>query len=54
MTELTPFFELLSKVFIVTGLIGAAEIIALLVVFILMASEPRIIDRKKRRSADEG
>jgi len=50
MMELTPFFEFLRKVFIVTGMIGAIEFIALIVIFILMAAEPRMKDRRKRLS----
>ena len=48
MTELTPFFESLRKLFIVTGIIGAIEVLALVVCLILMASEPRIRNRRKR------
>lgn len=48
MTELTPFFELLRDAFIVTGIIGAVEVLALFVVFILMASEQRIRDIRNR------
>lgn len=49
MMELTPFFEFLRKFFIVTGIIGAIEFLALVVFIILLASEPRIRARKKRR-----
>lgn len=51
MTELTPAFELLRKIFIVTGILGAIEVAALVVSFILMASESYIKDMKKRLSS---
>lgn len=54
MTEITPFFELLRKVFIVTGLLGAAEVLALFALFILMASESRIRDRRRDRKRGVG
>lgn len=50
MMELTPAFEWLRKMFIVTGIIGAVEIVVLVVVFILMANEQRIRDWIKGHS----
>lgn len=42
--------ETLRIVCIVLGLVGAVEFVGLVVILILMASEPRIRDRRKRRS----
>lgn len=50
MTELSPAFELLRKIFIVAGILGAIEVTALVIAFILMANEPRIRDWGKRLS----
>lgn len=54
MTELTPAFELLRKIFIVTGILGAIEVVALVVSFILMANEPRIRNMFRGFQANDG
>ena len=42
MTELTPFFEFLRIAFIVTGIIGALEIVVFVVIVLLHMSRPYV------------
>lgn len=46
MMELTPGYEFLRKFFMVTGIIGAVEVLALIIALVLMAFESRIKNRK--------
>lgn len=51
MMDFTPFFAFLRKVFIVTGIIGAIEVITLIVIFFIQASRP-YYKRNRKRSYD--
>jgi len=48
MTEFTPFFAFLRKVFIVAGMIGALEIAAFIIIVLCHISRPYVRYPRKR------
>jgi len=48
MTELTPFFEFLRIAFIVTGIIGALEIVVFVVIVLRHISRPYVRPQGER------